>query len=176
MRHDEQLSEGDIPAHHPFRILKERRINCVPDSLGGPLIRRNERAPVDLTRRQRVDPLLQFRDDIADRRCWWSGAGVMHACQSFPTPLSVRTRPSVKESGYRFHCGVPAGVADTLDGHQALHSFLALCIGSSLCKASATNVYVGCSTRPWRPCAAQRVGVAPKVVHRFAPGRLRGNG
>jgi hypothetical protein len=70
MRHDEQVSEGDIPAHDPLGILEERTIDSPSNSLRSPLIGLDEDSPLHLIMRQRVYSLLQAGNDIANCRCW----------------------------------------------------------------------------------------------------------
>ena len=86
MRHDEQLGEGDIPAHHPLGILEEGRINSFADGLRRPLIGLDKGAAMHLIMGQRVDPLLQLVDDLADCRCLVR-SGHRAWCQSSLTPF-----------------------------------------------------------------------------------------
>src|SRR5512133_3185333 len=69
MRHDEQVSEGEIPAHDPLGILEERTVNSLSNGLCSPLISLDEDSPVHLIIGQRVYSLLQPGDDIADCEC-----------------------------------------------------------------------------------------------------------
>jgi hypothetical protein len=78
MGHDEQVCEGDIPAHHPVGILEEGRINGVADGLRGPLIGRHEGTAVHLIMGQRIDPLLELLNDFIDCRCCLAGRASVH--------------------------------------------------------------------------------------------------
>src|SRR5512132_3064531 len=88
VRHDEQVGEGDIPAHDPLGILEESTVNSLCNGLRSPLIRLDEDSPVHLIIGQRVYSLLQPGDDIADCRCWWAGVvlslskSIVHSAQS----------------------------------------------------------------------------------------------
>ena len=66
MRHDEEVSKGNIPAHDPLGILEDGNVDSLSNRLCSPLISLDEDPPVHLIMGQFVHSLLQPGDDIAD--------------------------------------------------------------------------------------------------------------
>jgi hypothetical protein len=78
MRHDEEFGEGDIPPHHPVRILEVGITDSLANRVRGALVGRQEGAAVYLIRCQRIDPPLQLLYNLLDCHCWFANATTVH--------------------------------------------------------------------------------------------------